>query len=76
MAESNVTKMIERKLTRNEFNLTEVGIGYVLKPLLNDIAYYKEVLVNYNENTTLKETSKIKKEGVYYTYFIYEIIPK
>lgn len=76
MASSNLTQKIENRLMTNEFNLTEVGIGTVLKPLLDQIAFYKEVLVDHLEPAEVKEESKIKKEGAYYTYFIYECIPK
>lgn len=76
VASNDITQKVEKMLTQNTYNITEVGIGYILKPFVKDIAFYKEVLVNNNENTTLKEEKKVKKEGVYYTYFIYEKIPK
>ena len=46
----------------------------MLKPFAADIAYLQLVVVSSDKPTELMDVQKIKEEGVYYTYFIYEAV--
>ena len=67
-AASLIYDAVNGNLKRNP----NVKIDYVLKPFRTMISYYKPITMSYLRGTTLKESVKIKEEGVYYTLFLYE----
>mmetsp|Transcript_2019 Transcript_2019/g.3581 ORF Transcript_2019/g.3581 Transcript_2019/m.3581 type:complete len:140 (+) Transcript_2019:205-624(+) len=83
VAESSVAKHIHQAIEDNSEQIDVVGIQYILSRFLEEITYFKtlEVSMIFNKQgdislNKLDEKVKIYKQGVYYTYFIYEHVPE
>ena len=75
ISETQVAKQIYRDLDSNKEQIDQVGIEYIIKSYIGDMAYYKTVDFGRFEGQMVKDSIRVEREGVYYTYFIYETIP-
>ena len=81
IAETSVAKHIFRDLSSNPLEIDQLGIDYIVSKYVDDITFYKQIdfdkkwdKSNFATNR-VKDFVKIDKEGVYYTFFIYEQVP-
>ena len=83
MAESQEAKKIQSAIKDNRELIDKVGIDYIIRQNIPEtsLAFYKMVEIDKVVNRAMleknrfKESVKIKYEGVYYTYLMYEEIP-
>lgn len=78
IAETSVAKHIFRDLSSNPLEIDQLGIDYIVSKYVDDMTFYKQIdfekkwdKSNFAMNR-VKDFVKIDKEGVYYTFFIYE----
>ena len=78
ISETSIANQIYQDLQSNKEQIDQVGIEYIIKKYIEEMAYYKTIDFSRQSEgleNMVKDGVKVKQEGVYYTYFIYESIP-